>query len=131
MKFLLILVSLISLAFSQAYSQELQARFQDWSVFKTERGDKVVCYIASPVSYAIAKRLIKIKFISLVNLIFDREVVRELIQHECNVQLLQSELESILIGGSKRQQQELDCEELVRMLGNGSASDKVASYICS
>lgn len=47
MKFLLILVSLISLTFSQAYSQELQARFQDWSVFKTERGDKVVCYIAS------------------------------------------------------------------------------------
>ena len=47
MKFLLILVSLISLAFSQAYSQELQARFQDWSVFKTERGDKIVCYIAS------------------------------------------------------------------------------------
>lgn len=47
MKFLLILGSLISLAFSQAYSQELQARFQDWSVFKTERGDKVVCYIAS------------------------------------------------------------------------------------
>ena len=47
MKFLLILVSLISLPFSQAYSQELQARFQDWSVFKTERGDKVVCYIAS------------------------------------------------------------------------------------
>jgi hypothetical protein len=47
MKFLLILVSLISLVFSQAYSQELQARFQDWSVFKTERGDKVVCYIAS------------------------------------------------------------------------------------
>ena len=47
MKFLLILISLISLAFSQAYSQELQARFQDWSVFKTERGDKVVCYIAS------------------------------------------------------------------------------------
>jgi hypothetical protein len=47
MKFLLILISLISLAFSKAYSQELQARFQDWSVFKTERGDKVVCYIAS------------------------------------------------------------------------------------
>jgi lipid-A-disaccharide synthase len=92
---------------------------------------QVVCYIASPISYAIAKRLIKIKFISLVNLIFDREVVRELIQHECNMQLLQSELESILIGGSKRLQQELDCEELVRMLGNGSASDKVASYICS
>ena len=47
MKFLLILINLFSLSFSQAYSQELQARFQDWSVFKTERGDKVVCYIAS------------------------------------------------------------------------------------
>ena len=47
MKFLLILINLFSLFFSQAYSQELQARFQDWSVFKTERGDKVICYIAS------------------------------------------------------------------------------------
>ena len=50
MKFLklaLILINCIFLTFSKGYSQELQARFQDWSVFKTERGDKVVCYIAS------------------------------------------------------------------------------------
>ncbi len=50
MKFLklaLILISFTFLTFSKGYSQELQARFQDWSVFKTERGDKVVCYIAS------------------------------------------------------------------------------------
>lgn len=50
MKFLklaLILINSIFLTFSKGYSQELQARFQDWSVFKTERGDKVVCYIAS------------------------------------------------------------------------------------
>ena len=50
MKFLklaLILINCTFLTFSKSYSQELQARFQDWSVFKTERGDKVVCYIAS------------------------------------------------------------------------------------
>ncbi len=50
MKFLklaLIFINCTLLTFSKAYSQELQARFQDWSVFKTERGDKVVCYIAS------------------------------------------------------------------------------------
>ena len=50
MKFLklaLILINCTFLTFSNGYSQELQARFQDWSVFKTERGDKVVCYIAS------------------------------------------------------------------------------------
>jgi hypothetical protein len=50
MKFLkLVLILIIGTfsTFSNGYSQELQARFQDWSVFKTERGDKVVCYIAS------------------------------------------------------------------------------------
>ena len=50
MKFLklaLILINCTFLTFTKGYSQELQARFQDWSVFKTERGDKVVCYIAS------------------------------------------------------------------------------------
>lgn len=50
MKFLklaLFLINAIFFTFGEAYSQELQARFQDWSVFKTERGDKVVCYIAS------------------------------------------------------------------------------------
>lgn len=47
LKLLLIFTNCTLLTFSKAYSQELQARFQDWSVFKTERGDKVVCYIAS------------------------------------------------------------------------------------
>ena len=41
---------------------------------------EVVCYKGSPISYRIAKALIKIRFISLVNLIMDREVVKELIQ---------------------------------------------------
>lgn len=90
---------------------------------------QVVCYIASPISYAIAKRLIKIKFISLVNLIFDKEVVRELIQHECNPTLIREELNTLLIGGPKREKQIKEYEHLIELLGNGSASEKVATFI--
>jgi lipid-A-disaccharide synthase len=90
---------------------------------------QVVCYIASPISYAIAKRLIKIKFISLVNLIFDKEVVRELIQHECNPTLIRQELNTLLIGGPKREKQLKEYEHLIELLGNGSASEKVATFI--
>ena len=91
---------------------------------------QVVCYIASPISYAIAKRLIKIKFISLVNLIFDKEVVRELIQHDCNPSLIKEELNSLLKGGHKRDLQLKEYDKLIDMLGNGSASEKVATFIC-
>ena len=90
---------------------------------------QVVCYIASPISYSIAKRLIKIKFISLVNLIFDREVVRELIQHDCNVDQVAEELSYVLKGGKNRVQQEQDCATLIARLGNGRASEKVAAKI--
>jgi len=90
---------------------------------------QVVCYIASPISYAIAKRLIKIKFISLVNLIFDKEVVRELIQHECNPTLIREELNTLLVGGQKREKQLKEYDHLIELLGNGSASEKVAAII--
>ena len=90
---------------------------------------QVVCYIASPISYAIAKRLIKIKYISLVNLIFDKEVVPELIQHECTPEKVNKELKEILQGGIKRAQQINDYKELTNMLGNGSASTEVARHL--
>lgn len=94
------------------------------------RVPQVVCYIASPISYSIAKRLLKIKYISLVNLIFDKEVVCELIQNDCNETRLMKELASILPEGEKREAQLKNCDTLIEMLGNGSASEKVASYIC-
>lgn len=46
MKFLFIILN-FCFFIANSYSQELQERFQDWSVFKTERGDKVICYLAS------------------------------------------------------------------------------------
>jgi lipid-A-disaccharide synthase len=57
---------------------------------------EVVCYKASTVSYHIAKRLVKVNYISLVNLIMNREVVKELIQDEYNERNLKRELERIL-----------------------------------
>ena len=90
---------------------------------------QVVCYIASPISYAIAKRLIKIKYISLVNLIFDKEVVPELIQHECTPEKVKNALKEILQGGTKRDQQLNEYKELTHMLGNGSASSEVAKHL--
>ncbi len=90
---------------------------------------EVVCYKASPVSYSIAKRLIKIRFISLVNLIMDREVVRELIQHECNARQIREELTLLLKGGAKREQVLNDYALLKDKLGGGGASKKVAQSL--
>ncbi len=57
---------------------------------------EVVCYKGSWVSYQIAKRIITLKYISLVNLIMDREVVTELIQEECSTMRIRQELTKIL-----------------------------------
>jgi lipid-A-disaccharide synthase len=90
---------------------------------------QVVCYKGSEISYRIAKRLIKIKFISLVNLIMNREVVKELIQHECTSAAIQHELDKIIIGGSSRIQLLEDIAELKNKLGAGGASIKVAQSL--
>lgn len=90
---------------------------------------EVVCYKASQISYEIAKRLIKIKFISLVNLIMDREVVKELIQIDCNPIQIREEVEKIIIGGDKRQSLLNDYKEMKEILGSGGASKKVAQSL--
>jgi len=65
---------------------------------------EVVCYKGSAVSYQIARRLIKVKYISLVNLIMDKLVVKELIQDELTPESLRRELEDLLHNQSRRQQ---------------------------
>ena len=89
---------------------------------------EVVCYKGSKISYEIGKRLIKnIKYISLVNLIMDREVVKELIQDELTTENLVIELNKIL--GENRTQMLEDFAELRQKLGGSGASDHAASYI--
>ena len=90
---------------------------------------EVVCYRGSKISYAIAKRLVKhIKYISLVNLIMDKEVVKELIQNELNTKNLVEQLKSIL-EGEKRNLMLEEYEILRNKLGGKGASDNAADII--
>ena len=90
---------------------------------------EIVCYRTSRVSYEIGKRLVKnIKYISLVNLIMDKEVVKELIQKELNTQNLVAELHLILEGENR--DKILENYELLReKLGGKGASAKAAEII--
>lgn len=93
---------------------------------------QVVCYKGSAVSYQIARRLVKIKYISLVNLIMDKEVVKELIQDELTVQNLKKELEAILYNKERIEQLNNDYMALRNLLQqSGNASQKAAALIIS
>jgi lipid-A-disaccharide synthase len=89
---------------------------------------QVVCYKGSNISYQIAKRIITIKYISLVNLIMDKEVITELIQNNFNEINLEKELKLIL-NDKKRTQIFNDYYELENILGGQGASKKTAKLI--
>jgi len=90
---------------------------------------EVVCYKGSRVSYEIGKRVVKhIEYISLVNLIMNREVVKELIQSELNSKNLKSELKKILTE-PKRSEILKDYKELREKLGGPGASERTAELI--
>ena len=90
---------------------------------------EVVCYSGGALNVWIARRLVDIKFISLVNLIMDREVVRELIQGELTVDAMSLELEKLLRDGQDRSRMLNDLEALKTKLGGPGASAKVASAV--
>jgi lipid-A-disaccharide synthase len=83
---------------------------------------QVVVYKTSWISYKIAKALIRVNYISLVNLIPDKEVVRELIQSDFNPDELSKQLEAI-VSGPKRAEILKDYDDIYRTLDTGSASD--------
>lgn len=89
---------------------------------------QAVCYKANWISYQIAKRIITLKYISLVNLIMKKEVVKELIQNDLNYKNLKNELTAI-ISGSKREEILKMYQELKVKLGGIGASEKAASLI--
>ncbi|NOU37295.1 MAG: lipid-A-disaccharide synthase [Ferruginibacter sp.] len=91
---------------------------------------EIVCYKGSKVSYAIAKRLIKIKYISLVNLIMNKEVVKELIQDELNENNIVAELTLLLNETNKTAQLKKDYNTLFSVLqAGGHASANAAKLI--
>lgn len=90
---------------------------------------EVICYKGNSVSYAIAKRLVKIKFIGLVNLIMDKEVVKELIQNDLTVKNLTAELNKILFNKSWQEQIKRDYEKLREALSQKESASKIAAEI--
>lgn len=89
---------------------------------------EVVCYKGNFISYQIAKRVINLDYISLVNLIMDREVVKELIQSDFNRKNLKKELQKIL-SEAHRKKMFSDYYELEQKLGGTGASQKTAELI--
>lgn len=89
---------------------------------------QVVCYKTSNLSYQIGKRIITLKFISLVNLIMNKEIVKELIQNTFNSKRIKQELIYIL-QEDKRRDLFLDYFELEHKLGGKGASKRVAGLI--
>jgi lipid-A-disaccharide synthase len=92
---------------------------------------EVVCYKTSKFSYQIAKWLVKIKFISLVNLIMDKEIVQEIIQENLTEQHLTTALRNITENEAKRKEVMDNYQFLHTLLaaGGGEASAKVAQEI--
>ena len=91
---------------------------------------EIICYKGNSISYQIARRLIKIKFIGLVNLIMDKEVVKELIQDDLSIENIKKELIRLLDDPLKKAQVESDYENLQGILSKGGhASANAAGSI--
>jgi lipid-A-disaccharide synthase len=91
---------------------------------------EVVCYKGSYISYQIGRRLVKVKYISLVNLIMDKLVVKELIQDDLTVENLKRELEELLTNDQRKAQLQKDYAALKKLLSEGgNASAKAARSI--
>lgn len=92
------------------------------------RVPEVVCYRGNWISYQIAKRVISLKYISLVNLIMDAPVVTELIQGDLNTRNLKVELDKLL-DPAYRDKLQRDYQALRERLGNEGASQRTAQAI--
>ena len=92
------------------------------------RVPQVVCY-ETPLPQLIGflkRHFIKVKWVSLVNLVANREVVRELVAETFSVENIRRELEAILPGGSQRERMLADYDEVHRLLGDSQAPDEAA-----
>jgi len=90
---------------------------------------EVVCYKGNLISYWIATKLVDVKYISLVNLIMDREVVKELIQHDLTRENLTAELNLLLKDTETRKRIQKDYRKMREKLGSEGASVRAAELI--
>ena len=124
----------VKLVFSQTYQLLANAHAAlvasgtatlETALFKVPQ---VVLYRGGTISVGIARLLIKIRFISLVNLIMDKQVVTELIQQDCNAQNITAALKQILAGEGRTKMLN-EYEELANKMGNAGASERTAQLI--
>jgi len=90
---------------------------------------ELVCYRGEHISYQIAKRLVKVDFISLVNLVMQKEVIKEFIQYDMTVENLKNELEQLLNNDVYRKTMLDNFEEMRKILGGKGASERTAERI--
>ena len=87
---------------------------------------QVVGYITNPVTYWIAKKIVKIRYISLGNLIVDRLAFKEFIQNDCNADALVTEIRDLIENKDRRQKMLNDYTDIRTALGGSGASSAVA-----
>ena len=87
----------------------------------------VITYRISPISYFILKRLVTIKHIGLVNIVGEKEIIREYVQHDATAENLGAEIDRILSDESYRKQMIAELKKIKEMLGKEGGSMNVAS----
>lgn len=90
---------------------------------------EVVCYSGSSINVWLARRLVKVRFISLVNLIMDREAVKELVQQDMNADTVRNELDRLLNDRPYRERMIDDLRLLREKLGGSGASARTAELL--
>lgn len=90
---------------------------------------QVVCYRTSKISYWIARTLIKVRFLSLVNLILDDRIVQEFVQDQYTPEIILMEVNKILEDDNYRQHMLSNYQKINKLIGSNSASRKVAEEI--
>jgi lipid-A-disaccharide synthase len=90
------------------------------------RVPEIVVYRTDALSYSVARKVVRVKFISLVNLIAGKEVVKELIQNEATPENVGAELKAILSDAAYRQRMLDDYDSIIKQLDTGSASENAA-----
>ncbi len=92
---------------------------------------QVVIYRAAAIEYAIGSRFIRVKFISLVNLVANREVIKEFVQHDMTVENIDAELQQLVAEGAHRKEVIEGYQEVYNKLDIGSASENAAELMVS
>lgn len=125
----------ISLVFGQTYSVLKNAKAAlvtsgtatlETALFKVPQ---VVCYKTSWLNFFIGKKLVKLKHVSLVNLICDKQVVTELLQDEANTKSVSQALQQLLDNNTYREKMMEDYDDLIQLLGGIGASKRAAIEI--